>query len=72
MDPCMAISFAKGTSCYLPLYEAKMIHHFDHRFGDYADYPEDALRHSCLTYRLRGYKILTTLFSHATGFQKSH
>ena len=21
----------------LPLYEAKMIHHFDHRFGDYRD-----------------------------------
>src|SRR4029078_13358493 len=26
----------------LPLYEAKMIHHFNHRFGDYQDYPEDA------------------------------
>ncbi|MBW2121253.1 MAG: N-6 DNA methylase, partial [Deltaproteobacteria bacterium] len=24
---------------YLPLYEAKMIHHFDHRFGDYRDLP---------------------------------
>jgi hypothetical protein len=22
--------------CYVPLYEAKMIHHFDHRFGSYA------------------------------------
>jgi hypothetical protein len=22
---------------YLPLFEAKMLHHFDHRFGDYAD-----------------------------------
>ena len=21
---------------YLPLYEAKMLHHFDHRFGDYS------------------------------------
>ncbi len=24
----------------LPLYEAKMIHQFDHRFGDYRDHPE--------------------------------
>jgi len=28
---------------YIPLYEAKMIQHFDHRYGDYADYPEGAL-----------------------------
>ena len=21
---------------YLPLYEAKMLHHYDHRYGDYA------------------------------------
>jgi hypothetical protein len=27
----------------LPLYEAKMFWHFDHRYGDYADYPEGAL-----------------------------
>lgn len=27
---------------YLPLYEAKMIHHFNHRFGDYADQPPDS------------------------------
>ncbi len=26
----------------LPLYEAKMLWHFHHRYGDYADYPEDA------------------------------
>lgn len=26
-----------------PLYEAKMMHHYDHRFGDYSDYPEGAL-----------------------------
>lgn len=26
----------------LPLYEAKMFWHFDHRYGDYADYPEGA------------------------------
>ena len=25
---------------YLPLYEAKMIHQFDHRFGDYRDLPK--------------------------------
>ncbi|MBI4516860.1 MAG: hypothetical protein HY699_13705 [Deltaproteobacteria bacterium] len=29
----------RTLSRYLPLYEAKMIHHFDHRFGDYADKP---------------------------------
>jgi len=28
--------FFKGAERYLPLYEAKMVHHFDHRFGDYA------------------------------------
>jgi len=28
--------FAKDGQRHLPLYEAKMIHHFDHRFGDYA------------------------------------
>jgi hypothetical protein len=32
--------FVKGTEIYLPLYEAKMIHQFNHRFGDYADLPE--------------------------------
>ncbi|WNG16063.1 Eco57I restriction-modification methylase domain-containing protein [Cystobacter fuscus] len=26
----------------LPLIEAKMVHHFDHRFGDYADKPADS------------------------------
>ncbi len=34
--------FHKGDQRYLPLYEAKMIHHFDHRFGDYVDYPPGA------------------------------
>ncbi|MHB8870190.1 MAG: Eco57I restriction-modification methylase domain-containing protein, partial [Thermoleophilia bacterium] len=29
--------FVRGGERYLPLYEAKMIHHFDHRFGDYRD-----------------------------------
>jgi hypothetical protein len=28
--------FTKGGDRYLPLYEAKMIHHFNHRWGDYA------------------------------------
>ncbi len=32
--------FVRGAERYLPLYEAKMIHQFDHRFGDYRDLPE--------------------------------
>jgi len=32
--------FRRGDNRYLPLYEAKMVHHFDHRFGDYRDRPE--------------------------------
>lgn len=32
--------FVNGNERYLPLYEAKMIHHYNHRFGDYADLPE--------------------------------
>jgi hypothetical protein len=28
--------FHRGAERYLPLYEAKMVHHFTHRFGDYA------------------------------------
>jgi len=31
--------FERGGERMLPLYEAKMVHHFDHRFGDYADKP---------------------------------
>jgi len=27
--------FVKGAEVWLPLYEAKMIHHFDHRFGSF-------------------------------------
>lgn len=34
--------FRKDGKGYLPLYEAKMIHHFDHRFGDYTDHPPGA------------------------------
>ncbi|MBP7333111.1 MAG: N-6 DNA methylase, partial [Candidatus Cloacimonas sp.] len=32
--------FTKGEEHFLPLYEAKMIHHFNHRFGDYTYLPE--------------------------------
>jgi hypothetical protein len=31
--------FVRGPERYLPLYEAKMVHQFDHRFGDYRDQP---------------------------------
>ncbi|MFN8176409.1 MAG: N-6 DNA methylase [bacterium] len=31
--------FQKGDATCWPLYEAKMIHHFNHRFGDYRDLP---------------------------------
>ncbi len=34
--------FVKDNNRWLPLYEAKMIHHFHHRFGDYADLPNDS------------------------------
>jgi hypothetical protein len=27
--------FVKGDECYLPLYEAKMVWHYDHRYGSY-------------------------------------
>jgi hypothetical protein len=32
--------FVRDTQRALPLYEAKMVHHFDHRFGDYSDRAE--------------------------------
>jgi hypothetical protein len=28
--------FTRGNERWMPLYEAKMIHHFDHRYGDYS------------------------------------
>jgi hypothetical protein len=31
-----------GVPLLLPLYEAKMVHQFDHRFGDYRDQPPDS------------------------------
>ena len=35
--------FAKGGNCYLPLYEAKLFHQYDHRFGTFEDVDERAL-----------------------------
>jgi hypothetical protein len=32
--------FLREGKRYLPLYEAKMLHHYDHRYGDYALKPE--------------------------------
>ncbi|MGW0816238.1 Eco57I restriction-modification methylase domain-containing protein [Streptomyces viridiviolaceus] len=32
-------AFTLEEQHYLPLYEAKMLHHYDHRFGDYRDRP---------------------------------
>ena len=37
--------FCKGTQVFLPLYEAKMIHLFDHRFGDYGGVTEGLRAH---------------------------
>lgn len=34
--------FQTGSMSYLPLYEAKMFHHYDHRFGDYRDQSPDS------------------------------
>ena len=34
--------FKRESELYYPLYEAKMIHHFNHRFGDYNDLPKDS------------------------------
>jgi len=31
--------FVRGTERWLPLYEAKMVHQFEHRFGDYSMQP---------------------------------
>ncbi len=32
--------FEKAGDVFLPMLEAKMVFHFDHRFGDYTDHPE--------------------------------
>lgn len=34
--------FRQDDKTFLPLYEAKMAHHYDHRFGDYTDRPADS------------------------------
>ena len=35
--------FVRGADRMLPLYEAKMIHHFDHRFATYEEPPKRKL-----------------------------
>jgi len=35
--------FYRGDERYLPLYEGKMVHQFDHRYGDYAMRPDGSL-----------------------------
>lgn len=37
--------FRRDHHEFLPLYEGKMIHHFDHRFGDYRDMPPNQAGH---------------------------
>ena len=37
--------FKKCVEKYLPLYEAKMIYHYNHRYGDFADAPEGKRAH---------------------------
>ncbi|GHK02348.1 hypothetical protein SY2F82_41450 [Streptomyces sp. Y2F8-2] len=32
-------TFTRNDRRFVPLYEAKMVHHYDHRFGDYRDRP---------------------------------
>ncbi|MBI5500475.1 MAG: N-6 DNA methylase [Deltaproteobacteria bacterium] len=34
-DKLVGNRFVGGSGEYLPLFEAKMVHHFDHRYGDY-------------------------------------
>jgi hypothetical protein len=34
--------YVRGNAKMYPLIEAKMLHHFDHRFGDYRDQPKDS------------------------------
>jgi len=37
--------FERGGAHFLPLYEAKMVHHFDHRFGDFWKLQPDERNH---------------------------
>ena len=52
---------------HVPLYEAKMVQHFDHRYGDYADYPEGALTTILPTVPKERPKIQRTRSRHGTG-----
>lgn len=36
-------TFNLNNKLYIPLYEAKMMHLYNHRYGDFRDYPEGAL-----------------------------
>ena len=36
--------FEQGSECYLPLYEAKLFHQYDHRFATFEDASEKALK----------------------------
>jgi hypothetical protein len=38
--------FVKFDATFLPLYEAKMLHHFDHRYGDYGAIPPGTAGHT--------------------------
>lgn len=49
-------TFIKGDDIYLPLYEAKMFHHYDHRFGTYEGVPEGSSSTSLPTPCLEQYK----------------
>src|SRR5262249_22361554 len=40
--------FRRGGRTYLPLYEAKMVHHFDHRFGTYEGQTDSHANHGKL------------------------
>ncbi|GIW70806.1 MAG: hypothetical protein KatS3mg102_0348 [Planctomycetota bacterium] len=59
--------FARGEERYLPLYEAKMIHQFDHRFGDYRDQPEGSASTQLPEVPLERLADPTTRCSRATG-----
>jgi hypothetical protein len=39
--------FERGGERYLPLYEAKMLHHFDHRWATYEPGGRDTRRRAC-------------------------
>ena len=51
----------RGTSAYLPLYEAKMVHHFDHRFGTYEGQTDAQANQGKLPTRRREHADPTTV-----------